>query len=53
MWPNRIIGDLNSPENERYTKTNVIKFKKSDPLRPSGLLGPVVLKISEIFEIKE
>jgi hypothetical protein len=44
LWPNRIIGDNYLSENERYTKTNVIKFVKDYPLRPSGLVGPVVLK---------
>jgi hypothetical protein len=53
MWPNRIIGDLNLPEGKQpFTKTNVIKFKKNDPIRPSGLLGPVELKVSEIIELK-
>jgi hypothetical protein len=53
MWPNRIIGDMNLPAEKRFTKTNVIKFKKTDALRPSGLLGPVAIKVSEILEIKE
>ena len=45
LWPNRIIGDNFLPENERYTKTNVIKFVENYPLRPSGLAGPVKIKI--------
>lgn len=45
LWPNRIIGDNYLPENERYTKTNVGKFDKDYPLRPSGLAGPVVIKL--------
>jgi hypothetical protein len=51
MWPNRIIGDLNQPEEKRFTKTNVIKFKKNDPLRPSGLLGPVTIKMTEVMVV--
>jgi len=53
LWPNRIIGDLNSPENKRFTKTNVIKFKKNDNLRISGLIGPVTIKYSKIISIGE
>ncbi|GAA4304648.1 hypothetical protein GCM10023143_09260 [Compostibacter hankyongensis] len=41
LWPNRIIGDQQLPPGKRYTRTNVIKFKKDYPLLPSGLLGPV------------
>lgn len=47
LWSNRIIGDNYLPENERYTKTNVGKFDKDYPLRPSGLAGPVVVKMYE------
>ena len=45
LWPNRLIGDNYLPENERFTKTNVAKFDKDYPLRPSGLAGPVVIKL--------
>lgn len=48
LWPNRIIGDANLPEEERYTRTNVIKFNKDYPLRPSGLKGPVTLKLLDV-----
>jgi Glycosyl hydrolases family 2, sugar binding domain. len=48
LWPNRIIGDNYLPESERYTKTNVAKFVKDYPLRPSGLAGPVVIKLYDI-----
>jgi len=47
LWPNRLIGDNFLPENKRYTRTNVIKFNKDYPLRPSGLAGQVMLKIYE------
>lgn len=49
MWANRLIGDGKLPETQRLTKTNVIKFNAPDAekyLRESGLLGPVVIKIS-------
>lgn len=53
LWPNRIIGDTYLPENERYTKTNVGKFDKDYPLRPSGLAGPVVVKLYDINNINQ
>lgn len=46
QWPNRLIGDAGLPEEKRLTKTNVV-FKKTDPLLPSGLLGPVQILIGE------
>jgi hypothetical protein len=50
LWPNRLIGDRFLPEGERFTETNVTSltksgggkyFEKDEPLRPSGLVGPV------------
>ncbi len=43
LWPNRLIGDQFLPEDQRRTKTNVVKFTKDTPLLPSGLIGPVRL----------
>jgi hypothetical protein len=55
VWANRLIGDAALPENKRFTKTNVLLEKgdrtvrpfrgygSTDPLIPSGLLGPVRL----------
>jgi hypothetical protein len=45
LWPNRLIGDEFLPENERYTQTNIRKFTKASQLLPSGLIGPVQIKI--------
>ncbi|MDR2037141.1 MAG: glycosyl hydrolase [Bacteroidales bacterium] len=42
LWPNRLIGDMQLPEEKRYTKTN-ISLKPGSPLLTSGLLGPVRL----------
>ncbi len=42
LWPNRMIGDAASPD-QQYTQTTYRPFKASDPLLPSGLLGPVRL----------
>lgn len=46
LWPNRLIGDAALPEAQRITNTNIV-FKKDEPLLPSGLLGPVVIKSTE------
>jgi hypothetical protein len=43
LWPNRIIGDQLLPDEQRFTRTNVIKFTAEYPLLPSGLAGPVRL----------
>jgi hypothetical protein len=43
QWPNRLIGDVALPKEKRFTNTNIV-FKSTDPLLPSGLLGPVILK---------
>ncbi|MDR1675064.1 MAG: glycoside hydrolase family 2 [Tannerella sp.] len=45
LWPNRLIGDQFLPEEKRFTKTNIKKFRKEHPLRPSGLAGPVTIRI--------
>ena len=44
LWPNRLIGDAQSPSGKHYTWTNIRKYTKDSPLLPSGLLGPVVLR---------
>jgi (4-O-methyl)-D-glucuronate---lignin esterase len=41
FWPNRLIGDQMLPENERLTRTNIVKWRADSPLMVSGLLGPV------------
>lgn len=43
LWPNRLIGDLSQPPDQRITWVAVDPFKKDSPLLPSGLLGPVRL----------
>ena len=53
LWPNRLIGDAQLPRDQRRTKTNITKFDDptGDPhyttLRPSGLLGPVVIGMTK------
>jgi hypothetical protein len=44
LWPNRLIGDAQSPDIKHYTWTNIRKYNKDSPLLPSGLLGPVRLR---------
>jgi hypothetical protein len=46
LWPNRLIKDAGLPVEERVTKTTWNPYKPGDPLLPSGLLGPVSLKIA-------
>jgi hypothetical protein len=41
LWPNRIIGDLQPGVTERYTETNITKYRADSPLLPSGLIGPL------------
>jgi len=48
LWPNRLIGDAALPPDQRFTVTNVKKFKANSPLLPSGLLGPVTLRMAEV-----
>ena len=43
LWPNRLIGDVQSSTEKHYTWTNITLYKKDSPLLPSGLLGPVTL----------
>ncbi|MBI4326682.1 MAG: hypothetical protein HY674_15675 [Chloroflexi bacterium] len=47
LWPNRLIGDAALPPDQRFTVTNVKKFKPNSPLLESGLLGPVTLRMVE------
>ncbi|MGD9126312.1 MAG: glycosyl hydrolase [Planctomycetia bacterium] len=39
-WQNRLVGDRDKPQSQRYTKTN-ISIDKNQKILSSGLLGPV------------
>ncbi len=41
-WRNRLVGDRDKPQNQRFTKTN-ITITHAWTVLPSGLLGPVVI----------
>ncbi len=63
LWVNRLIGDAALPEDQRRTKTNIylqrgdrtVKpyqgYGSTDPLVPSGLLGPVRIEFGHRREI--
>jgi hypothetical protein len=44
LWPNRLIGDQKLAAKDRLSWASVSLYKSTDPLLPSGLLGPVTLK---------
>ncbi|HOW72327.1 MAG TPA: glycosyl hydrolase [Phycisphaerae bacterium] len=43
-WVNRIVGDASLPADKRFCKTNV-SHPAEHPLMPSGLLGPVTVRM--------
>jgi hypothetical protein len=59
LWINRLIGDEKLPAGERKTYTNIAgnkryKLRGSDIdkyLRASGLLGPVEIRFSKIYDL--
>jgi hypothetical protein len=63
LWINRLIGDERLAPEERKTSTNLVndkgrydKLTKSDAnqyLRYSGLMGPVQIQFSRIYDIQE
>jgi hypothetical protein len=47
LWPNRMIGDLQSGALKTYSWTDFRPFKADSPLLESGMIGPVSLWRSE------
>lgn len=45
LWPNRIIGDLRNPSAKPFTYCQTQLYSATDALLPSGLLGPVELRV--------
>jgi hypothetical protein len=43
LWVNRLIGDA-QPDAKKITFTTISTYRADAPLRPSGLLGPVVIQ---------
>ena len=52
LWPNRMIGDAALPVEKRLTWSPWEPFKQDTPLLPSGLLGPVMLRMETWIEPK-
>jgi hypothetical protein len=46
LWVNRLVGDA-QPGATRITYTSVPTYTAKAPLRPSGLMGPVVLEAAQ------
>ncbi|MBQ7268810.1 MAG: glycoside hydrolase family 2 [Bacteroidales bacterium] len=45
LWPNRLIGDARLPKEQRLTYSPIPFYHADDPLLPSGLMGPVTLRL--------
>ena len=48
LWHNRLVGDAGKEEHERTTRTNIqTKYRQNMPLLPSGIVGPVSIRLEE------
>jgi len=45
VWRNRMVGDMELPEEERFTTYTVADLRQGEELTPSGLIGPVTIEI--------
>ena len=51
-WRNRLIGEKNMPESERFTKQSFTYLNKDSELQESGLIGPVEIQ-NYSYELKK
>jgi hypothetical protein len=47
LWVNRLIADAGLPKEEKITWATFNPYKPGDQLLPSGLLGPVILRVKK------
>jgi hypothetical protein len=45
VWRNRMVGDLELPEKDRFTVATVSDAEAGEELTPSGLMGPVRVEL--------
>jgi alpha-L-rhamnosidase len=48
LWPNRLIGDLQTATVHPFTHTNIRAYSMDSPLLPSGILQPVKLEVDSV-----
>lgn len=48
LWVNRLIADAGLPPGKRISWVTYNSYKPGDELLPSGLIGPVVLKLDKL-----
>ena len=53
LWPNRMIGDLHLPLEQRLTWASFNPYPKGSPLFDSGLLGPVKLYAGRMVKVTQ
>jgi len=51
LWPNRLAGDSQLPKDQRVTWSTWNPYTSDFQLLPSGLLGPVSLRVGARFQI--
>ena len=51
-WRNRLIGEKNMPESERFTHQSFTYLNKDSELQESGLIGPVEIQ-NYSYELKK
>ena len=47
LWVNRIIGDMQPDCTEKVSYTHQPFYKASDPILPSGLIGPLRIMVRD------